>query len=103
LHAKKSHLELTFTEPLDAASLDVKNLQIKTWSLKRTADYGSKQYDEKPLPLTNLMLSKDGKKLSIGSADLKPTWCMEIKYSLRSAHGTPVTGTIHNTIHALAD
>ena len=37
LHATKSGLKLTFTEPLDRASLDAKNVQIKTWSLKRTA------------------------------------------------------------------
>jgi hypothetical protein len=35
--------------------------------------------------------------------DLKPTWCMEINYALRSDNGKPVQGVIHNTIHVLAD
>ena len=103
LHATKSGLKLTFTEPLDPAALDVKNLQIKTWSLKRTADYGSKHFDEKPLEVRNAKLSADSKTLTLDVAELRPTWCMEIKFALRSATGTPIQGTIHNTIHELAD
>ena len=103
LQATKSSLKLTFTEPLDPASLDVKNLQIKTWSLKRTADYGSKHYDEKPLEVRGAKLSTDSKTLMLDVAELRPTWCMEIKYSIRSTTGMPVQGTIHNTIHELAD
>ncbi|QDU29100.1 Laminin G domain protein [Anatilimnocola aggregata] len=103
LHATKAGLQLTFTEPLDPASLDTKNLQIKTWSLKRTANYGSKHYDELPLTIKSAKLSADAKTVTIDAADLRPTWCMEIKFLLRSASGTPVQGTIHNTIHQLAE
>ncbi|MBI5760245.1 MAG: hypothetical protein HZA46_17145 [Planctomycetales bacterium] len=103
LHATKSGLKLTFTEPLDPASLDVKNLQIKTWSLKRTKDYGSKHFDEKLLDVRGAKLSADSKTLTLDVSELRPTWCMEIKYSFRSATGTPIQGTIHNTIHELAD
>ena len=103
LHAAKSGLKLTFTEPLDPASLDVKNLQIKTWSLKRTANYGSKHFDEKPLTVRGAKLSADSKTITLDIAELRPTWSMEIVFSLRSATGTPIQGTIHNTIHELAD
>ena len=48
-------------------------------------------------------LSADGKTLTLDVADLRPTWCMEIKYVLHASTGTPVQGTIHNTIHELAD
>ncbi|MBC7817084.1 MAG: hypothetical protein IAG10_09380, partial [Planctomycetaceae bacterium] len=99
----KSGLKLTFTEPLDPASLGVKNVQIKTWSLKRTANYGSNHYDEKSLEIRAAKLSADSKTLTLDVVDLRPTWCMEIKYSLRSADGTPIHGVIHNTIHELAD
>ncbi len=103
LHATNSGLKLTFTEPLDPTSLDAKQVRVKTWSLKRTADYGSKHFDEKSLTVRGATLSKDSKTLTLDIADLHPTWCMEISYSLRSAKGTPVQGTIHNTIHELAD
>jgi len=103
LRATKSGLKLTFTEPLDPASLDIKSVSIKTWSLKRTKDYGSKHYDEQPLTVRTATLSSDAKTLMLDIADLSPTWCMEIRYTLRSVTGTPIVGTIHNTIHELAE
>jgi hypothetical protein len=103
LNARKSGLNITFTDALDPASIDPKNVQIKTWSLKRTADYGSKHYDEKPLVVRAASLSSDGKTLTLDAPDLRPTWCMEIKYALRSSAGQPISGTIHNTVHELAD
>jgi hypothetical protein len=103
LHARKSELQLTFTEPLDPAALDVKNVHIKTWSLKRTANYGSQHYDEKPLAIRSAKLSPDGKSLTLDIPDLRPTWCMEIKYDLHAKDGKPVVGVIHNTIHELAE
>lgn len=103
LQATKSGLKLTFTEPLDAAEIDLKNIQVRTWSLKRTANYGSPHFDEKPLKILSAKLSADAKTVTLDVAELRPTWCMEIKFSLRSATGTAVQGTIHNTIHELAD
>jgi putative heme-binding domain-containing protein len=103
LNATKSGLKLTFTEPLDPKSIDVTNVQLKTWSLKRTANYGSKHYDEKPLAIRGTSLSSDGKTLTLDVPELRPTWCMEIKYTLSSSAGQPISGTIHNTIHELGD
>ncbi len=103
LNATKSGLKLTFTEPLDQEQLDRKQVTVKTWSLKRSANYGSKHFDEKTLTVRSVSLSSDAKTLSLDVADLAPAWCMEIAYSLRSASGTPVRGTIHNTIHDLED
>ena len=39
LHATKAGLKLIFTEPLDPKSVDAKEISVKTWSLKRTANY----------------------------------------------------------------
>jgi putative heme-binding domain-containing protein len=103
LNATKSGMKLNFTEPLDPASIQVKNIQLKTWSLKRTANYGSPHYDEQIKSLRAVSLSADGKTVTLDITDLRPTWCMEIVYALRSASGAAVTGTIHNTIHALGE
>jgi hypothetical protein len=78
-------------------------VQVKTWSLKRTADYGSKHYDERPLPIKGATLSADGKTVTLAAPELRPTWCMEIKYEFRSASDKPVAGVIHNTIHKLGE
>ncbi len=101
LSARKSGLTLTFTDPLDPASLDLENVHVKTWGLKRSANYGSNHFDEKMLPVQRALLSADGKQLSLEISDIKPTWCMEIEYSFRSRDGKRVTGKIHNTIHRL--
>ncbi len=101
LHAHPEQLRLVFTEPLDPASVAASRIQMKTWSLKRTARYGSEHYDEQELKCTTAELAADGKTVIIHAPGLRPTWCMEIRYSLRSSDGTPVEGVLHNTIHGL--
>lgn len=103
LSARKTGVKLTFAEPLASDSIGPQNVQVKTWSLKRTANYGSPHYDERTLTVSRTRLSSDGRSLTIELPELTPTWCMELVYSLRSAAGEPVQGSIHNTIHELQD
>jgi hypothetical protein len=102
LHARTNSMEIQFSEPLDRiAANDPQNYAIKVWSLKRSADYGSKHYDEHPLAIFKATLSPDGKSVSLIIPDLQPTWCMEIKFNLQGADGTTFTRVLHNTIHQL--
>ena len=101
LHATKAGLKLTFTEPVDVKAIKPDQFQIQTWSLKRTANYGSKHYDEKTLKVNSVMVSSDGQTVTVDVADLQPTWGMEIKYQLPFADGKTIEGVIHNTIHEL--
>ena len=39
--------------------------------------------------------------MTLDIADMKPTWCMAIKYSIKGASGQPVNGEIDNTIYHL--
>ncbi|MBS0265076.1 MAG: c-type cytochrome [Planctomycetes bacterium] len=104
IHARTGGVDLAFSGPLDRdAATDFRRLAVRVWDLKRTQNYGSDHYNEHPLPVTAATLSEDGLTLSLKIPELQPTWCMEIKYSLRSATGTPVNGVIHNTIHQLDD
>src|SRR5262249_4929939 len=42
LSAKRNGLAISFTGPLDRASVeDIAHYKVETWSLRRTADYGS--------------------------------------------------------------
>jgi hypothetical protein len=104
LNATKDGMKLTFTAALDRRSaLDPKNYAVKTWSLKRSAAYGSKHYDEKPAKVTGVKLSEDGKTVTLQIAEMKPTWCMEIRYDVEGKAGEGVRGVIHNTIHGLGE
>ena len=97
-------MKLTFTDPVEPTTAkDVANYQVKQWALKRTANYGSKHYDEQPLKISSVSLSNDGHSVLIEMPAIKPTWCMEIKYQLQGLTGLPFQGTIHNTIHALSE
>ncbi len=103
IRARASRIELPFSESLDPASVTKENVQIKTWSLQRTANYGSKHYDEKPLAIDDIQLAPDGKSVIIRSSAIRPTWCMEIRFSFKGSDGSPAKGVIHNTIHKLGD
>ncbi len=102
LRATSRGMSLTMTAPLDReAATQATNYAVKTWSLKRTANYGSQHHDERSLEISKVTLSEDGRTVSLELPKIEPTWCMEIKYSLKSATGEPIQGTLHNTVHRL--
>jgi putative heme-binding domain-containing protein len=102
LNAKKTGMVIHFSGALDpGTAADPKNYAVQTWSLKRSEQYGSKHYDEKPARVKAATLSADGQTVTLEIEDMKPTWCMEIKYNLKASDGTAVQGFLHNTIHRL--
>jgi hypothetical protein len=74
---------------------------VRTWALKRTANYGSAHYDKKEIEVAGSSLSPHGKILRLKIPDLEPVWQMSIKYYLKGANGEPVEGEIQNTIHEI--
>lgn len=103
LHARHGSIDITFSQDLDPASATTESFALKTWSLQRTANYGSDHFNERPLRVSDAKLLADGRTVRIELPDLQPTWCMEFRYALHAADGAPVDGVIHNTIHVLAD
>ncbi|OWK42937.1 DUF6797 domain-containing protein [Fimbriiglobus ruber] len=104
LKAVPSGVEVTFTDALDAtAAADPANYAIKVWGLKRSQNYGSQHVGEKSLPVTKAAVQPDGKTVRLNISGLAPTWGMEIKYRVKGSDGRAITGTIHNTIHALPE
>jgi hypothetical protein len=102
LHAQERRIEMTLSGELErTVASDPENYQIKVWSLKRTANYGSQHYDEHPLAVTSATVSADGRTVQLTVPDLAPTWGMEIRYRLKSSSGQSIDGRIHNTIHEL--
>ena len=102
LNASKNGIQIRFSGTLDASKvIDPSQFTVRTWSLKRTADYGSKHYDEKSLTVESVTLLGDHCTVQLEVSDIVPTWCMSIKYTLTGTSGEPVTGLINNTIHSL--
>jgi hypothetical protein len=104
LHARRDGMAITFSDPIDPASAaDASRFGVKTWSLLRTANYGSPHVGEKALAVASSRLESDGRTVVLAIPEIAPTMSMEIRYALRSGDGPAVVGAIHNTIHALGE
>lgn len=102
LNATGKQLKITFTDSLNEASAtNVESYAVKVWALKRTANYGSKHYDEHAIEITAAVLSEDGKAVTLTIPELNKTWCMEIRCQLKSSNGEAFERVIHNTIHSV--
>ena len=103
IHAAKGALSVTFSDPLDPASVKPDAFALKVWSLQRNANYGSKHYDEHPLEITGARLSADARTVTLGIPTLAPTQCYELKVNLQAPDGAIVARSLHGTIHQLAE
>ena len=97
-------MQIRFSDPIDPdKSLDLNRFVVRTWSLKRTANYGSNHYNEKELKVASVTLSDDRRTVNIELPEIEPTWCMSIEYKLIGSNGELFNGLIHNTIHVLGE
>ena len=94
---------MTFSDPLDPASVKPDAFALKVWSLQRNANYGSKHYDEHPLEITGARLSADARTVTLGIPTLAPTQCYELKVNLQAPDGAIIARSLHGTIHHLAE
>jgi len=102
LETRKSGVAIRFSDKLDrAAASNASNYTVKTWALRRSANYGSAHIDERSSKVSGVRLAADGCTVELDIADLQPTWCMEIRYTLQNESGEAVSGAIDNTIHRL--
>ncbi len=130
LKVSEGRVEVRFGEALDASvAKDPGSWNIEIWNYLWSAAYGSPDLstkvkpvqaaevgkDGKPefskeqmsqtkhdlLKITRVELSADGRTAILHLADLSPCMQMSLKYNLRSADGTELSGRITNTIHAL--
>ncbi len=103
MNAYESGIDITFSEPLSKESVNdiEEKVEVESWSLLRSADYGSKHYDEKAHAVEGARLTNGGKTLRLSIDDMSPVWQMSIQYKLEGENGEPVEGEIQNTIHNL--
>ena len=103
LRVSEGEIEIEFSDPLEKMSPQLlrDSIIVRTWALKRTANYGSAHYDKKQIEVAGANLSAQGRILRLKIPDLEPVWQMSIKYFLKGANGEPVEGEIQNTIHEI--
>lgn len=95
--------ELTLSEPLDpSVTRDLARFELKTWSLKRTENYGSPRLDVKSIAVTRAELLEP-RKLRLHLPSLAPAAGFELRLRLRSTAGETFDRTLHGTLHALPD
>ena len=105
MQATTRGVRVTFSDPLDASFVEaVDHYQVEIWDLKRTANYGSKHYNQRPLKIESVDLQRDDRTLMIEMPDIQPTWGMEIRCTLKGLGETePVERIIHHSIHRLGN
>jgi len=117
LHVKNGGLEITFTDPLDAASsVDDQNYAIDQWNYRWTQNYGSKLYSTKDpskvlgekkqavfkgdtIEIQSIKLSEDKKTVTLKVAGLKPVMQSRIRYNIKADDGTVLKQDIFHTIN----
>ncbi len=103
IHAAKGTLAVTFSDPLDPASVTADNFGFKVWSLKRAASYGSNHYDEHSLEIQGAGLGGDRRTILLQIPNLAPTQCYELKTRINGAEGELIDRSLQGTIHQLAE
>jgi hypothetical protein len=99
-HIIAGGIELTFSEPLTAASAtDAERYVVKVWELKRSANYGSPRVNEHALAVTRAEVLADPRKLRLTLPNLAPATIIELTCRMQDATGTEVERVITGTIH----
>ncbi len=109
LSAVPAGLVIRFPRPLDRKlAVDAGRYNIQRWNYRRAASYGSRDYKVSDgsqgrdrVEVTGVQLSKDGRAVLLGFADMRPCMQMRVNYNIATAKGAPITGQIEHTINVV--
>jgi hypothetical protein len=105
-------VRLTFTCKLDAeVAATVESYKIEEWEYLWRAAYGSKHYSPKspkeegqdPVPVTNAVVSDDGKSVLLKIPSIHPVDQMKIDFKVKAADGTTMAEAVYLTIHRVPE
>jgi hypothetical protein len=111
LHVTKSGVEITFTNPLDAASAtDAGNWSVEEWNYEWAEHYGTPYFStsdpakkgnsaKDAVEITSIKLSADGRTVSLELAEVRPVMQMNVKYNIKAADGTAIKSEVYSTIN----
>ncbi|MCM4164712.1 MULTISPECIES: cytochrome c [unclassified Arenibacter] len=102
LGAEEDGIVLSFASELDASETENNNsFEVQTWELLRSHEYGSKRYNTKTLPVSEVKIGHDGKSVKLILPDIVPVDIMKITYKVIDVKGNVFEGEVQNTIHNL--
>ena len=106
-HVKKDGVLITFAQPLDETSVqDLASYSVEQWNYIYSGNYGSpevstddpKKKSHDKVEVQAARLGADRKTVFL-QMPVKPVMQMKIKFTLKTADGTPLSHEIYNTIH----
>jgi mono/diheme cytochrome c family protein len=98
VHARSGSMEVVLSDPLSTSGIGG---QMRTWSLRRSADYGSAVLNDSSLPVT-AVTSPDGLTITVSVPALTtPAQCYSLILRGQDADGKPVERVLHGSIHRL--
>jgi len=99
-HILPGGIELTFSEPLTAATAaDAARYVVKVWELKRSGNYGSPRINEHALAVTRAAVLADPRRIRLTIPTLAPATLIELTCRVQDATGAEVSRVITGTIH----
>ncbi|HEY8484894.1 MAG TPA: hypothetical protein VIL13_09800 [Longimicrobiales bacterium] len=96
--------DLEFTKPVDRRTAsDPKAYQVTRYYYEYSLNYGSPQHDKQAVPVTDVRVSPDGKRVSLKLAELKKDYVFQLDMKgLVAEDGTPlINSTVFYTINQL--
>ena len=100
VEASQGQLRVTFSDPL-APGVQAGDFKFTTWSLRRTARYGSDHHDTKHLSIEAARLSTDSRTVELDIPALAPTQCYELIARFKTPAGSVIERNLHGTLHHL--
>ncbi len=95
LETKEREVVVTFSESLPS-EIEVGDVKVSAWDLKRTARYGSKHFNQREWKVAGVKV--EGLKVTLAVPELVPTWGMSIAFGFKDSGGQKVKRVIHNSV-----
>jgi hypothetical protein len=88
--------DLTFTQEIDVTTAgNPENYHFRHYYYEYHQKYGSDQFDVQSVPVTNITVAPDRKKVSLTLGNLKPGYIYELKLgAIQSATGIPLANKL---------
>ncbi|SDJ80585.1 Glucose/arabinose dehydrogenase, beta-propeller fold [Catalinimonas alkaloidigena] len=96
MHVTKKGFELEFTRPVDKATARrPEAYPFQRYYYEYHRDYGSDQFDKQAVPVTNVKVSKDGRKVTLTLAEMVPGYVYQLDAEgIKGTDGTRLVNTL---------